>query len=41
LIEPLPKTVQGNAGHASLETTNHYAAYVKKAQIKAMQEHAL
>src|SRR5512135_1025122 len=35
------KTVQGNAGHASLATTNFYARYVKEAQIRAMQENAL
>ncbi len=35
------KTVQGNAGHASLATTNYYASYVKEAQIRAMQENAL
>jgi integrase/recombinase XerC len=35
------KTVQGNAGHASLATTNFYARYVKDAQIRAMQENAL
>jgi len=35
------KTVQGNAGHSSLAVTNYYAQFVKEAQIKAMQEHAL
>src|SRR5512146_2919050 len=35
------KTVQGNAGHASLATTDFYARYVKEAQIRAMQENAL
>ena len=35
------KTVQGNAGHANLATTNYYASYVKEAQIRAMQENAL
>jgi site-specific recombinase XerD len=35
------KTTQGNAGHASLATTNFYARYVKEAQIRAMQENAL
>jgi integrase/recombinase XerD len=35
------KTVQGNAGHLNLATTNYYAQFVKDAQIKAMQEHAL
>src|SRR5512144_1146044 len=35
------KTVQGNAGHARLATTNFYARYVKEAQIRAMQENAL
>ncbi len=35
------KIVQGNAGHASLATTNYYASYVKEAQIRAMQENAL
>ena len=35
------KTVQGNAGHANLATTNFYARYVKEAQIRAMQENAL
>jgi len=35
------KTVQTNAGHTSLKTTNYYADLVKEAQIKAMQEHAL
>lgn len=35
------KTVQGNAGHLNLATTNYYASYVKEAQIRAMQEHAL
>lgn len=35
------KTVQENAGHGSLKTTDYYAGLVKEAQIKAMQEHAL
>ena len=35
------KTVQVNAGHSNLETTNAYADLVKEAQVKAMQEHAL
>jgi site-specific recombinase XerD len=35
------KTVQGNAGHLNLATTNYYAQFVKDVQIKAMQEHAL
>jgi site-specific recombinase XerD len=35
------KTVQTNAGHTSLKTTNYYGDLVKEAQIKAMQEHAL
>jgi integrase/recombinase XerD len=35
------RTVQHNAGHSNLATTNRYAAYVKEAAIKAMQEHAL
>lgn len=35
------RTVQHNAGHASLATTNRYAAYVKDAAIQAMQKHAL
>jgi site-specific recombinase XerD len=35
------KTVQENAGHSSLKTTDYYAGLVKEAQVKAMQEHAL
>jgi site-specific recombinase XerD len=35
------KTVQGNAGHSNLATTNYYAQFVKGAQIRAMQENAL
>jgi site-specific recombinase XerD len=35
------KTVQTNAGHSSIATTNVYAGYVKTAQVKAMQTNAL
>jgi integrase/recombinase XerC len=36
-----PKTIQETLGHASLETTARYIALAKKAQRKALQEHAL
>jgi integrase/recombinase XerC len=36
-----PKTIQETLGHASLETTVRYIALAKKAQRKALQEHAL
>lgn len=36
-----PKTIQEALGHASLETTTIYIALAKKAQKKALQEHAL
>ncbi len=35
------KTVQETLGHASLETTTIYVSLAKKAQRKALQEHAL
>ena len=36
-----PKTIQETLGHASLETTARYIALAKKAQSKALREHAL
>ena len=35
------KTIQETLGHASLETTTIYVSLAKKAQRKALQEHAL
>ncbi len=35
------KTVQETLGHASLETTTIYVSLAKKAQRKALQDHAL
>ncbi len=35
------KTVQKTLGHASLETTTIYVSLAKRAQRKALQEHAL
>jgi integrase/recombinase XerC len=35
------KTIQETLGHASPETTARYIALAKKAQRKALQEHAL
>jgi site-specific recombinase XerD len=35
------KTVQETLGHASLATTSIYVSLAKKAQKKALQEHAL
>ena len=35
------KTVQETLGHASLDTTTIYVSLAKRAQRKALQEHAL
>lgn len=35
------KTIQETLGHASLQTTTIYVQLAKKAQTKALQEHAL